>query len=201
MSTTQLSARDRILQAHAKLIARDGYANSKIVEIAREARVSLRTFYEEFGSKERCFLVLHEVLVEQVAGMLEETANFDRPWREAMHQSFETYFRLLLASPRVTAAVMLELTTLSDDGAEAREYARERFSTLLVRLVDRGRAAYPDVPSRPLTPLLARGILGAVIELVTGTVVDESGDTAAELAETATELLWSVVTNTESVAG
>ncbi len=64
MSTTELDARQRILNALAAAVARDGYGNAKVALVAKEAHVSLRTFYEQFESKEEAFLTLHKQLIE-----------------------------------------------------------------------------------------------------------------------------------------
>jgi AcrR family transcriptional regulator len=197
MTTTRTSHRDRLLRALAVVIAREGYSNTRVADVAREAHVSLRTFYEEFDTKETGFLALHAMLTDNVARSLEATANFDKPWREAMREGFDTYFRLLIAQPRLTTAVMVELTTLSPAAFEAREYARERFAEVLCTLVERGRAANPDLPSRPLEPLMARCILGGLLELVTTEVASQRVDRLPEYVDTCTDLLWSVVTTVE----
>jgi AcrR family transcriptional regulator len=197
MATPDTAARERIIAALGAVIARDGYNGSKIHDIAKEARVSLRTFYLHFPNKEALFLVLHERVVAAVVATVDRAVSFDQPWRDAMAQGFETYFRILTAEPKLTTAIILELTTLSDESFEAREYAREQFTQLLVELVERGRAANPDVPSRALAPLMARSVLGGILELVTGRIVLGDVDRLPELVETSTDLLWSIVTNVD----
>lgn len=197
MSTTQTDARQRILNALAAVVARDGYVNAKVAQVAKEAHVSLRTFYETFESKEVAFLALHKQLIEFAAQYLESTVTFDRPWQEVMRGSFDSYLRLLTTSPKLTAAMMLELATLSPEGREARNYARDRMVATMILLVDRGREANPDVPSRSLSPLMAQAVMGAVIELVTSGVVDKDASRLDSFVDAMTDLLYSVVTNTE----
>lgn len=196
MVSPESDPRERIIGALAVIVARDGYRASKIHDIAAEARVSLRTFYAHFENKEACFLVLHERLIRLVTASVEDAVTFDdQPWRDAVRQGFEVYFRLLSAQPLLTSAVVLEFGTLSDEAYSAREFARDEFSRLLSTLVDRGRAANPEIPSRQLTPLMARGLVGSVLELVTSRVVRGETDHMPELIETATDLCWSVVRN------
>ncbi|MDQ8045704.1 MAG: TetR/AcrR family transcriptional regulator [Solirubrobacteraceae bacterium] len=197
MATPDTAARERIIAAVAVVIARDGYRGSKIHDIAKEARVSLRTFYLYFPNKEALFLELHARVVKGVISAIDGGVSFDQPWRDAMSQGFETYFRILTAEPRLTTAIISELTTISDESFEAWEYARGEFATLMSTLVERGRAANPGIPSRPLSPLMARSILGGVLELVTSRVISGEVERLPELVDTATDLLWSVVTNVE----
>jgi hypothetical protein len=136
--------------------------------------------------------------LENLAGAVESAVDFDQAsWRDVIRGGFATYFRLLMAEPKLTAAVTHELTTLSPEGAAAREWARVRFADLLCTLVEDGRARFPEIPSRPLTPLLARGILGAILELVTTEIVEESEPQFDDLVEAGTDLLWSVITHVD----
>ncbi len=193
--------RERIIRGTAAIIARDGYGNSRIADIAKEARVSLRTFYAEFDTKEAVFLELQRRVVESVIESIAEGIDFSKPWREVMYDGFYRYFEQLQASPRFTSAMAFELVTLSDASREAREYARGRFDAFLIDLVDRGRAANPQIPSRPLTPLLARSVLGGVVEIVTSELVDGQRWEIDALAEATTDVLWSVVTNVSGAPG
>lgn len=193
----EVSPRERIINSLAAMIARDGYRGSKIQDVAALARVSLRTFYEEFPSKEACFLELHARVVERVISTVDQSVSFDRPWREVMRQGFESYYALLLSQPRLTTAIMLELTTISEASYAAREHARDQLAEMLRDLVDRGRAANPDIPSRSLSPLMARCVLGGVLELVTSRVQQGQIDRLPELVDTSTDMLWTIVTSPE----
>lgn len=187
--------RQRLVQALAVVIARDGFNGAKIQDVVKEARVSLRTFYAEFPNKEACFLELHSQIVDAMVANIGASVVFDRPWRDVMRAGFDAYFGALVAEPRLTHAVMTELATLSLEARAARERAMERFAAELVDLVDRGREANPDIPSRELTPLMARGLLGAVTELVLSRVVRGEIERLPELVDTTTDMLWSIVTN------
>jgi TetR/AcrR family fatty acid metabolism transcriptional regulator len=200
MSSVPPDSHQRILNALAMVVAEEGYANAKVARVAKEAHVSLRTFYETFESKESAFLALHKQLIEFAASHLESIVTFDRPWPEVMRGAFDSYLRLLSAQPKLTAAMMLELTTLSDEGHAARNYARERMCATMILLVERGREANPDVPSRALSPAMAQCLIGAIVELVTSGVVDEHGRSLDEFVDTTTDLLISVVGNTDGLA-
>ncbi len=192
--------RERIIRGTAAIIARDGYGNSRIADIAKESRVSLRTFYAEFETKESVFLELHRRVVDSITEAVADSIDFSKPWRQVMYDGFLRYFELLKASPRFTTAMVFELVTLSEASREAREYARGEFDRFLIELVERGREANPDIPSRSITPLLSRSMLGGVVEVVTSELVDGQRWEIDALAETATDILWSVVTNVDNAA-
>ena len=53
--------RERILDAVANIVAKDGYAALTVEGIAERAAVSLQAFYEHFSDKEDAFLVAYEL--------------------------------------------------------------------------------------------------------------------------------------------
>lgn len=185
--------RQQLLTALATVVARQGLSNTKVADIAREARTSLRTFYAEFESKEECFLELHRQVTRTVMLVVRQSIVFDRPWVDVMRGGFETYFEILTAQPRLTHAILVELANMSEAARRARDDAMELFGDMLCELVDAGRVANPDIPSRPLSPLIARGIIAAFLELVVSYVDRGETDRFPELIDTATEMLTSVV--------
>lgn len=192
--------RQRLIDALAVVMIRDGFVGAKIQDVVKEARVSLRTFYAEFPNKEAAFLALYEQQTDFMVRAIGEDLDFSRPWKEVMRIGFERYFNLLVLYPRMTHAVTIELATLSQDAREVRQDSLDRYVDLIIDLVEQGRTANPDIPSRSLTPLMVRAIMGGVIELVFNSVVREEMERLPELIDTATELLWSVVTTVDDDA-
>lgn len=185
--------RQQLLTALAMVIAREGFNGTKVADIAREARTSLRTFYAEFSSKEECFLELHRQVTFAVMTTVRQSIVFDRPWVDVMRKGFEAYFSILMAQPRLSHAILIELATLSEEARLARDDAMDLFGEMLCEVVEEGRAANPQIPSRPLSPLIARGIIGAFLELVISHVDRGETDRFPELIDTATEMLTTMV--------
>ncbi len=187
--------RQRVIEALASEIARAGYGGTKIQDIARVAKVSLRTFYETFPNKEACFLALYEQLTDGLLDMITASITFEDSWREEMAKGFNTHLQALESAPRLTYACMIELATLSPQARQARQQWMDRVSATICDQIEQGRQVYRDIPSRPLTPMMARAILGGVTEMVIDLVVRNEFNRLPELVDVATELLWSAVTN------
>jgi hypothetical protein len=68
---------------------------------------------------------------------------------------------------------------------------------MLIELIDRGRELHPDIPSSPLSPRMARGLIGSITELVEHSVVNDEIDQIPTLVEETTEMLWRLVTHVE----
>lgn len=63
--------RERLLNAALEGVAEVGWANLTISELVRRARVSKRTFYEHFSTKDECLLALFEAVSSEVLDELE----------------------------------------------------------------------------------------------------------------------------------
>ena len=191
--------RERLLNALAIVIARDGFNGAKIQDVVREARVSLRTFYAEFSNKEECFLALYDQVTVQVDQLIVNGASPDLPWYQRMEAGFTTYLNALALAPNLTYAFLVELATLSDNARQRRQEALGRLLDVLIELVEDGRQRNPEIPSRSLSPMMARGVIGAVTEMLVEFVVSGQTERLPEIAPVATDLLWSVVTNVSPV--
>src|SRR4029077_15113785 len=58
--------RSRLLSAIVEIVARSGYPETKIGDIASQAGVSRATFYELFENKETCFVAAHRELAQRL---------------------------------------------------------------------------------------------------------------------------------------
>jgi AcrR family transcriptional regulator len=59
---TRADQRSRLLEAIVTLVATAGYAQTRVGDLASAAGVSRATFYDQFKSKEDCFLAAHDEL-------------------------------------------------------------------------------------------------------------------------------------------
>jgi len=75
-------SRDRLLDAALQLFLQHGYGNLSMEAIARDARVSLRTIYSQFGGKAGLFGALISRCSDQFIGSLSD----DEPLEEALIQ-------------------------------------------------------------------------------------------------------------------
>ncbi|WP_446810975.1 TetR/AcrR family transcriptional regulator [Methylomonas sp. 2BW1-5-20] len=91
----QLS-RDRLLDAALQLFLEHGYGNLSMETIARDARVSLRTVYSQFGGKAGLFGALIRRCSDQFIGSLSD----DSPLEEAL-LSFARQFLFQITRPDV----------------------------------------------------------------------------------------------------
>jgi AcrR family transcriptional regulator len=91
--------RERMLLSTAELVAERGYQKTTIELIAKTARVALSTFYEQFSSKEECFLAAFDDTVAAAAEVFEELLDPDQPWAEQISRALEILLEMVTNEP------------------------------------------------------------------------------------------------------
>jgi AcrR family transcriptional regulator len=91
--------RERMLLATAELVAERGYQKTTIELIAKTARVALSTFYEQFSSKEECFLVAFDETVAAATEVFDELLDREQPWADQIASGLEIFLEMVVAKP------------------------------------------------------------------------------------------------------
>jgi AcrR family transcriptional regulator len=100
--------RERLLNGVVEAVAEHGYNATTIGKISEASKISRRTFYEYFGSKEACFLAAYAMIDDHVRGSMLTAADPAEPWPE-----------------QVRAKLAALLDALTRDAAVARFYLVE----------------------------------------------------------------------------
>ena len=91
--------RERMLLATAELVAERGYQKTTIELIAKTARVALSTFYEQFSSKEECFLAAFDESVAAAGEVFAELLDAEQPWADQIAAGLEIFLEMVVAEP------------------------------------------------------------------------------------------------------
>ena len=100
--------RERMLLATAELVAERGYQKTTIELIAKTARVALVTFYEQFASKEECFLAAFDESVDAAAEVFAELVDAEQPWTEQISSGLEVFLEMVVAEPARAQLCLVE---------------------------------------------------------------------------------------------
>ncbi len=160
----------RLLDGLATSIGERGYRASTVADIVRHARTSKRTFYDQFTSKEQCFLELLRTDVDRLGEKIQAAVDPEASWDHQIRQAVEAYVGYIESRPAITLSWIRELPSL---GAVARPMQRrglQLLSNLLIGLSASPGFRRADLP--PLTPPLAVILLGGLRELTALAVED-----------------------------
>jgi AcrR family transcriptional regulator len=91
--------RERMLLATAELVAERGYQKTTIELIAKTAKVALSTFYEQFSSKEECFLAAFDETVAAAAEVYKELLDPEQDWAEQISAAIEITLEMVVKEP------------------------------------------------------------------------------------------------------
>jgi AcrR family transcriptional regulator len=105
--------RERLIAGLAEAIAQKGYAETTISDIAREAAVSRRTFYEHFDSKEQCFLAAYRSATDRITQLLRAAFEAESRWSDGLQVAFASLLGFLVREPALARLSMVE-GTLAD---------------------------------------------------------------------------------------
>jgi AcrR family transcriptional regulator len=158
----QSSQRGRLIYAFLRIIAEKGYHAATIGDVVDRAAVSRRTFYENFASKEACFVAAMDTFTELVSGTVrtahDAVANTD--WRGLVRATIRSYLALAATDPVVATALLLETVGSGPAIFERRVAISRRFAGRLRTMYEIARSqdsALPELPQE-LFDLLVGGM-------------------------------------------
>jgi AcrR family transcriptional regulator len=144
--------RGAILAATARTVARRGYEDTTVFEIAIEARVQVRDVRRHFGDAEACFYGLFSATFhEAFTAVLERTR--DVPWPQSARDGLAAFLELLAAEPLRVRACLDGIRALGSDGSLRLESAIEAFTAFLT----------PGFTAEDHTPLFHGNLIGATV--------------------------------------
>jgi AcrR family transcriptional regulator len=121
--TTSSITRARMFEAMARAVSERGYAAVTVSDVVTGARISRRTFYEQFRDKEDCFLETYRTGCENGISQIDASLRaLERPdWRTRLSVSLETYLAILAAEPAFARVLLIDVLGAGDRALEVRE--------------------------------------------------------------------------------
>ncbi len=123
--------RERLLAGLAAVVAERGYAKATIGQISEAASVSRRTFYENFESKDECFLAAYGALDDYLAQLMQEAEQAEAEWPDRVAATFATLIRFLASRPNFARLYLVEPAAVGEAMRAPREKTAQRFIALL----------------------------------------------------------------------
>jgi AcrR family transcriptional regulator len=151
--------RERLLAGMATAVAEHGYNEVTITHVTAAAKVSRRVFYENFESKEECFLAAFDAVAAHVRELVAEAVEAAPDWpHQAIAAARET-LAFLAAEPELARLCLVEAQSAGPAIAA-------RFHAAVGELVpplQRGRGE--RAAARQLPPTTEDSTIGALISL------------------------------------
>jgi AcrR family transcriptional regulator len=176
-------ARQRLLDGLGAAIGENGYPETTVADIVRLARTSRRTFYEQFPSKQACYIALLTDANAQMVRRVTAAVDPSAPWAVQVRQAVQAWIDCAESATAITVSWIRDLPAL---GAAARDVQRSAMEALVVMIqtlcdTHEWRSIGVGPVSRPLAIML----LGGLRELIATTV--EDGGRISDITEVAVQ--------------
>jgi TetR/AcrR family fatty acid metabolism transcriptional regulator len=172
----------QIIDAAIRVFARNGYYNSRVSDIAREAGIASGTIYLYFKTKDDILVTLfREKMAAWVASLRKAVAGERDPVRK-IRKIVALHFKVLEENPALAEVVQVELRQGHKffRGASAHEVSAyfDVIQTVLEEGIAAGRIRH-DLPVKVATKML----FGAMDQLATSWVLGKRGYRLTDAAE------------------
>lgn len=176
--------RARIHSATIEIVAARGYGALRVREVVRMARVSSRTFYENFESKEDCFLRTYEMVMRRASRRIIAAQAGDRDWRDRPLLVFAALASELESEPNAARFALIEAYAAGPEALEQVRLAERTFEAMLGE-------SFARAPGGILVPpLIVEGMIGGVAGVTRARLQDNR---QGELAGLGDELMeWAL---------
>ncbi len=189
--------RERMLAAVVGAVAEKGYGSTTIGDITGRARVSRDTFYQQFASKEECFLAAYDAMTRNLLDEMVAAGTSRESYVEGMREGVRAYLRFWSESPEAARVWSLDILAAGPEALVHRERTLESFTRLYQAIVERAAAEQAGLPTVPAT--VRRAIVVASLELATEYVRQDRVSSLPEL-ENDVLYLWLMVLAGHDVA-
>jgi AcrR family transcriptional regulator/DNA-binding MarR family transcriptional regulator len=163
-----------LLRAAAAAVDEHGYGRVTVAHITERAKISRRTFYELFVDREQCLLAVMGDIDTQLTTELSGAGLGGLPWRERVRLGLWTVLRFFDREPALARFCVVE----SARGDERMAVYREELLARITAVIAEGSEESLLGES---SPLVAEGIAGAVVSILSTRLAATGGRAAGRL--------------------
>lgn len=146
----------RIINALAEEVSRRGYKAVSVADVVKRAKVSRKTFYDNFGGKDECFLAAQDFAMSAALERVVDAAGEGGDWPERVAAGLAGFLDYVVGEPALARTCMVEALA---GGPASVQYYEESLQAF-VSLFKVGRDVSPYGGELPET--LEEAIIGGV---------------------------------------
>jgi AcrR family transcriptional regulator len=177
--------RERLIAGLASAVAEHGYNAVTLAHITRAAAVSRRVFYENFESKEECFLAAFDVVVDHIRELVATAVESAPDWPHRALAAAREVLAFLASEPDLARLCLVE-------SQSAGPAVAGRFHDAVHELVQPLRLGRAERPAgRELPASTEEQALGALVSLAARKVAAGEAARLEELLPDFTEFILS----------
>lgn len=159
--------RARIVSALALEVSEKGYRAVTVADIVKRAGIARNTFYENFSSKEDCFLAAQKFAMSTALGRVVEAAGEIDDWPHRVEAGLAAFLRFVAEEPALARTCMVDALAAAPGSVRYYEESLQAFVSLF-RL---GRDVSPHGQELPET--IEEALIGGIFWIVYQRLLDE----------------------------
>lgn len=173
--------RARLIAALAEETVDKGYRAVTVADVVRRAGVARNTFYDNFSSKEDCFLTASEEAVKEALRRVVDAAGKVQSWPDRVNAGLDAFLRYVAGEPALARTCIVEALSAGPVAMERYEQSMQAF----VPLFRMGRKVVPEGRELPdtLEETIVGGIFWVLYQRIVMGQVEEIEGLLPELAE------------------
>jgi AcrR family transcriptional regulator len=184
--------RERILTAAVELIADKGYRAVSVSDIVKRAAIARAKFYENFSSKEDCFLIAYDQgAADSVTRVAAACERLDGPFPQRVHAGIAALLNHMASEPALTRACIVEGPLVGSPVRKRRDDALAALAKLL-------RDGREQADEAELPGTVEESVLGGLYWLVYYAILNGEPENVTDLLPSLTEFALTPFLGTES---
>lgn len=171
----------RIIEALAQEVSIKGYRSLTVAAVARRAVVARKTFYDNFSSKEGCFLAAQQHATAAALRQGVEAAGVVDRWPQQVEVGLAAFLRYVVEHPDLACPAIVEARAAGPSSVRYQEESLQAFASLLKP----GRDVSPYGSELPetLEEALTGGIFWILYQRLLLSELEQVEDLHSELVE------------------
>ncbi len=149
----------------AQTVSERGYANTSVADVLKVARISRRTFYEQFIDKEDCFLAAFDEIAALCTDRVVSAYSAEPYWEDGLARGYEALLIVLASEPSFARLGFVEVLAAGPRALTRRDKQMRHFARFVEQLRDEVDATAPP------PELVAQAIGGGIYELIYSRIV------------------------------
>lgn len=178
----------RLLESGLELFGTQGYRATTVRELSARAKVSHRTFYQEFAGTEDLLVAVYESCLDRLIGVVSAAVPLNAgDLSGALRRCVEAFLSEIQTDPRLAKVVWFEVLGVSERVAGTYLGRMEEFTQLFNGLID-AWALTPRVNPAARTVIL-RALTGGISHVSMVWVKNDFEESREQIAAAIVELL------------
>jgi AcrR family transcriptional regulator len=156
--------RARIVAALAEETMERGYRAITVADIVRRAGIARNTFYDNFASKEDCFLATQDFAVEESLQRVVDAAGAEEGWEARLAAGLGAFLGYVASEPALARTCIVEALSAGPAAKERYEQSVQAFVPLL--RTGREYAEHGDELPESLEETIVGGIFWVIYQRI-----------------------------------